>query len=184
MRLTKTSWLVIIIGVFIIMFAGLGAVRYQQVRQQNQLTEELASAQSKLKGIQLEQLSNRQEELEQQLSQTISQSEATKSALSQPIQSITISDTLFDIAEANSVNVMEVSTSGLASEELAGITYSVLPLTARVEGELTNLASFITQLNGEFETGVIKSVEINVPEATSRNTIANIQMVIYAYQGD
>lgn len=184
MKLSKTSWLIIIIGFFVIILVGLGIVRSQQVHQQNELNEQLALAQSKIQVIQLEQLSHRQGELERHLSETDSQSESAKKILSQPIRSITISDLLFNVAEANSVNVTEITSSGLASEELAGVTCSVLPFTARVEGELTNLVSYITRLNSDLATGFVKSVEINVPEASStKKPSANIQLVIYTYQG-
>lgn len=184
MKLSKTSWLMITIGLFVIILVGLGTVRSQQVHKQNELNEELASSQSKLQGIQLEQLSQRQEELGRQLSQNGSQSDTAKALLSQPIGSIAISDILFRIAEANSVNITEISSSGLASEELAGVTCSVLPLTARVEGEVTNLVGYITSLNRHLDTGIVKSTEISIPAATSNNKpTANIRLFIYTYRG-
>ena len=185
MKLSKTSWLLIGIGIFMIISVGLGVVRYQQIQQQNTLNEKLALAQSRLNGIQLERLSQRQEELEQQLSQTLSESETARTTLSQPIGSISISNTLFDIAEANSVEIIEISSSGLANEELAGITCAALPLTARVEGEVTDLVGFITKLNSDLVTSLVRSVDIRIPETTSETkSTAYIQMVIYTYQGE
>ena len=78
MKLSKTSWLIIITGFFVILLVGLGIVRSQQVHQQNELNEQLALAQSKIQVIQLEQLSHRQGELERQFSETDSQSESAK----------------------------------------------------------------------------------------------------------
>ena len=183
MKLSKKSWLIITIGIFIILSVGLWTVHSQQVNEQKQLQDKLNTAELKLNGFQTGQLSHRQNELEEQLSQTLSQSETARTILSQPIGSIAISGIMFDIAAANSVNITEISSSGLASEELAGLTCSVLPLTAKVEGDLTDLVSFITKLNDELENGVVKSVEISVPEMTGEKTSANIQMVIYTYQG-
>lgn len=183
MKLSKKSWLIITIGIFIILSVGLWTVHSQQVNEQKQLQDKLNTAELKLNGFQTGQLSHRPDELEEQLSQTLSQSETARTILSQPIGSIAISSIMFDIAAANSVNITEISSSGLASEELAGLTCSVLPLTAKVEGDLTDLVSFITKLNGELENGVVKSVEISVPEMTDEKTSANIQMVIYTYQG-
>ena len=183
MKLGKTSWLLLTIGVFIIPLAGLGAVRYQQVIQQNQLNEELTSAELKLNGFQLEKLSNQQGELENQLSQTESQLEAAKAILSQPLGSIATSNILFDVAEACGVTVTEISSSGWASDVLEVIPCSVLSLTARVEGDVPKLVSYITRLNGDLTTGVVKSVEIIILETTSEEKAsANIQMVIYSYQ--
>ncbi len=81
------------------------------------------------------------------------------------------------------MNVTDLSSSGFAIEELAGITCAVLPVTVGVEGGLSNIAGFITRLNGDLENALIKSVEISVPETTDEETLANIQMVIYTYQG-
>ena len=185
MKLGKTSWLLLSIGVFIIPLASLGTIHSQQVHQQNQLKEELASAELKLKGFQLEQLPYQQEELETRLSQTISQSEAAKSMLSPPIDNIAISSIVFDIAEAYGVAVIEIVSSGLTSDNLEGIPFSVLSFTVMVEGGIPGLVSFITRLNSDFTTGVVKLVKIGIPETTGEEKAsANIQLVIYTYQGD
>ena len=185
MKLSKTSWLLLAIGAFIIPLASLGAVHFQQVHQQNQLNEELAQAQLKLKAVQLEQLAQRQGELEKHLSQTRSQFQAARTILSQPVGSIGASSTLFDIAEACSAEVIEISSPGLTSAELEGIPCSVLTLTVRVEGDVPALVSFITKLNGYLRTGVVQSAAISIPEMTSgEESSANIRLVVYTYQGD
>ena len=183
LKLTKTSWLIIIIGVFIIFLAGLGVIRSQQVNEQNELNEKLAVVQARLTGIQLERLSHRQEELEQQLSETTSQSKTGRAILSQPIGSISISDIVFDIAEANNVEITEISSSGMARKELEGVSCLTLPLTTKVEGEVTDLVSFITQLNEDLATGAVQSLTISIPETTDKKASASIQLVVYAYQG-
>jgi hypothetical protein len=105
--------------------------------------------------------------------------------LSQPNGSIVTSGILFDIAEAYGVEVTEISSSGPTNGELEGIACSVLPLTARVEGDVPALINFITRLNSDLTTGVVKSAEISIPETTDEEeSSANIQLVIYNYQGD
>ncbi len=183
MKLTKTSWLIIIVGIFTIILGGLGVVRMQQVQEQNELNEKLAAAQSKLSTIQPEQLSYRQKELEQQLNETASESKTARATFSQTIGVITVSATLFNIAEANSVNITEINSSGMAENKLEGVPCLTLPLTARVEGETMNLVSFITQLNEELATGAVESLEISIPEATGKKSSANIRLVVYTYQG-
>ena len=186
MKLSKKTWLVTAIGIFVVTFIGLGTVRYQQVHEQNQLNEQLALAQSR--GIQLEQFSSRQAELGRQLSQAKSQFEAVKAILSQPVGNITASSILFDIAEAHGVEVTGMTSSDPATESLEGITYSVIALTAKVEGDVPNLVSFITKLNSQLTTGVVKSITITISETASgnvsANASANIQLAVYTYQGD
>ena len=184
MKITKTSWLLIAVGAFIIILAGLGVVRSQQIHQQNQMSEKLALSQSRLEEITLEPLSDREGELEEQLSQTTLQFEAVKAILSQPIESVTVSTTLFDIIEAYGLEVTQMASSSLASGVLDGISCSVISLTAKVEGDVNNLINFTADLNSYFATSVVKSITITIPETASQEkTSADIQLVIYTYQG-
>ena len=182
MKISKTSWLVIIIGVFIILLAGLGVIRSNQVQEHNNLKDTLALTQLKLRAIQLEQFSQRQEELEQQLSQAMAESESARSVLSQPIGSIMVSGLLFDLAEANSVNITEVTSAGMSDSNLEGVPCSALSIRAAVRGEVTDLVNFITSLNNELRTGVVSSMEINIPESGEMPS-ARIQLVVYTHKG-
>ena len=209
MRLSKIGWILLTVGIFAVMFVSLGATESQQIDQQNQLNEELLLAKQRLSNLQLEQLSSQQEELEKQLNQIISQAQfqAAKAILSQPANSIALSSTLFDIAETCGVEVTEIKSIGQATGDLGEITCSVLPVTVTVEGDVPKLISFITKLNEEFATGVVKSIATSIPEtlteevdeATSEETdetageetvtpnkkpSAKIQLTIYSYQGD
>jgi len=200
LKISKTSWLVLTAGIFVIAAASLGWARSQQVNEQNQLGEELSLAEWRLSELQFEELSSRQEELERQLSEIISNLEAAQATLSQPTVSVTANDTLFYIAEVCGVEIIEVNSSDPTRDEREGITYSVLPLTATVEGEAHNLINFITRLNDDFSNGVVKSVAINIPEGTEADAeteeeqseeeesevekpSANISLVIYTYRG-
>lgn len=185
MKLSKTSLLVISAGFLIIIIAGLGMVYFQKVDEQNQLSEQLALAQSGVSGMQLERLSSQQTDLEGQLSQAISQFEAVKAILSQPMSSVTVWSISFDVAKAHDLEITEITSSGLTSDSLEGITYSVLSLTVKIEGDVPNIVNFVTQLNSYFTTGVVKSVVITVPETTNgESASANIEVIIYTYRGD
>lgn len=186
MKLSKKSWLFITGGVLAITLASLGAICSQQIRQQNQLNEELALTEMKLKRIQLEQLPHQQGELEMRLSQATSQFEAAKAIFSQTRAggSVAASSILFNVAEAYNVEITEISSSGPSSYELEGVPCSMLTLTANVRGELTDIVSFITELNSYLSTSTVQSVEISVPETTDgEKTTANIRLVVYTYQG-
>lgn len=186
MKLSKKSWLILIVGIAIAIFAGLWLARGQQVDEQEQLREELSIVAMRLENSQNnEEISAQQAQLERQLSQTISQLETAKAALSQSAGSIRVSGTLFDIAEATGVEITEISSSGLSSDSLEGINFLALPLTITVEGDVADIISFVGSLNHDFTTGIVKSVEISIPETTSEETVsANIQLRIYTYQGD
>ena len=189
MKLGKTSWSIITVGIIIVAFASLGAARSQQIREHSELDEKLSVAETRLNQFQLKQLSHQQEALGKQLEQTTSQLEAAEAILSQPRGSIVISDALFQIAEACGVEVIEITSSGPSGGDLEGTPCYVLPLTTRVEGDVPDLIYFVTRLNGDLVTGVVESAEITLP-GTSANTSAdvkpsaNIRLVVYTYEGD
>ena len=185
MKLSKTTGLVIAIGVFVIALISLGVVRYQQIGEQSELDEQLISAKSNLARVQPEKLSSRHAELEEQLSQSTSQFEAVKVILSQPVGSVAATTVLFDVAKSCGLEVTKVASLSPTSDSLEGVTCSVVLLTARVEGDVPNLVSFITTLNSHFTTGVIRSMTISIPEENSgEEASADIELVVYTYQGD
>ena len=186
MKLSKKSGYILIVGIASVIFAGLWLARGQQVDEQEQLHEELSIAAMRLENSQNnEEISAQQVRLEKQLSQTISQLETAKAALSQSAGSIRVSATLFDIAEATGVEITEISSSQLSSDSLEGLTCSVLPLAITVEGDVPDIISFVGSLNSDFTTGLVKLVEINIPETTCEEAVsANIQLQVYTFQGD
>lgn len=185
MKLSKKSWLFIALGMFLIALVGLWMVYSQQSGIKNQLNEELTQAKSRLGSMQLEPLADKMVELEQQLDETMVQSEAAREKLSQPINSIIINDILFSTAESHSVNITEVSASVAGESDLDGVPCLTFPLTARVEGELNNLIDFITELNGDLVPATVKSVDVQIPYTTGdRKPSINLQMVFYTYEED
>ncbi|MFC1864675.1 hypothetical protein ACFLYG_02475 [Chloroflexota bacterium] len=187
MKLSKTTWLVIAIGSFVVLGIALYMGYSQRVGEEEQLEGELLQAQLKLEQerARMESLSSRQTELEKQLSQTTSQCEAVKAILSQPVGSITISSILFDIAEAYGLEVTNMTSPGLTDGDFEGITCSVITLSATVEGNVPNLVNFITRINSHLATGVVKSITINIPEIPSEEKAsANIELVVHTFSGD
>ena len=199
MKLGKTSWVILILGVLVVAFGTLGIARAQQAQEQKQLDEELSVAEMRLSKIQLKGLRSQKDELEGRLEQTASQLEAAKDDLRQSIESITVVDSLFAIAEASGVEIIDVSSSELGSEKLEGIGCSIIRLTMRVEGDVPNLIGFVTRLNNDFITGVVRSVQMDTQEAyeevggeaegegeqaeEEEKPSVNIQMIVYSYRG-
>ncbi len=183
MKLGKRSWLAVAIGFFLIASISLWISYSQHAGERKQLKEDLGSVHSRLNSVQFEQLADRQSELEQQLEKTIAQSEVARETLSRPMNSIIISDILFSTAEANSVNITEISSLVASSVALEGVPCLALPLTAKIEGEVNNLVAFITQLNNDLASGIVKSVNLDISQAEGNGkSAASIQMVIYKYE--
>ena len=164
MKLSKTSWLILIAGVVIVAFASLGLTSSRQVSEHKQLTEELTVAETRLTNVQLKDLQVGKGELEAQLDETTAQLKAAEYNLSQSNESIDVTDFLFVIAQACGVIINNISSSDLSSDELAEVSCTVSRLSINVEGELPSLISFVTMLNNDFTTGVVDSVSISITE--------------------
>jgi len=153
-------------GIFIIVFAGLGMAYSRQTQEQTRLAQEVAQVQLILAKSLPAELSSEKDELEKRLAQSQPQLEALKASLSPVVQSIEASDALFDIAETCGVEVVGSRSTRPSVEALNGVGYSTLCLNVRVEGDVTNIIRFIHTWTEENLTGVVKSVSINVPEIT------------------
>ena len=196
MKLGKTSWIILTIGVLVVAFGTLGIARAYQIQEQEQLNEELSVAEMRLSKVQLKELRSQKSELEVQLDQTASQLEAAKDSLRQSIESIEVTDSVFEIAEACGVEIIDVSSSELDNDNLEGIDCSIIRLTMSVEGDVPNLISFVTKLNNDFITGIVRSVQMDTQEAyeevegeaegeqaeEEKKPSVNIQMIVYSYR--
>ncbi|MBA7630834.1 hypothetical protein ES703_38359 [subsurface metagenome] len=178
MKLSRTTLLVAIIGIFVIAAAGLFMVHSGQLDEQTQLNKQLAVKQTELRGVQLEQLSAKQTELEKQLSQATSQFEAVKAPFSELAGSTTAISTFLKVAKANGLEVTEITSPDPAEDKLGELTCWVVPLSAEVKGDMPNLVSFLLELNSSLVNGVITSV------TTGENDSAKIELVVYTYRGD
>lgn len=184
MKLTKTSWLILSIGIFIVVVIGLGLTRSQQFHERDQLDEKLSIAEKRLNNLQVKDLREEQEALQGRLDESTRQLMAAKDSLRQPVESIDVTDEFFAVAYSCGVEVMSISSSGIKSEKLGDLACSVISLNARVTGEVSNLISFVIKLNNDFTSGVVKSAQMSIPETVYEGEAsAGIQMVVYAYKG-
>jgi hypothetical protein len=185
LKLTKTSWLILSIGIFIVVVASLGITRSQQLQERDQLDEKLSVAEMRLSKLQVRELREQQEELQKRLDERETRLMTAKDSLQQPVESIDVTDEFFAIAQYCGVKVMNISSSGIKSEKLGRIACSVISLNAVVDGEVSDLISFVIKLNSDFTTGVVQSAQISIPKTDCKDEpSASIQMVVYAYEGD
>jgi len=185
LKIGKANWLILSVGVFLVVVASLGLTRSQQLREQSQLGEELSIAEMRLNQLQVKQLRQQQEELQGQLDESKIQLMAAKDKLRQTVESINVTDEFFEVAQSCGVEVASISSSSIKSDKLGGIVCSVITLNAGVQGEVSNLISFVIKLNNDFTTGIVKSAQISILEvADEGEPSASILMVVHAYEGD
>jgi type II secretory pathway pseudopilin PulG len=192
LKLGKSSYLLVILGVVAAIFAVLWVMRSQQAPEQERLYEELSVAMVRLDNFNSDGLLSQQAELEQQISQTLSQLETARATGAQSAESISLSGTLFDIAEGAGVEVTMISSAPQSDSNWQGIPCLFLLLTVTVEGDVPDILSFIGGLDRTLATAVIRSAVITIPETTDwedssaeiQRPSANIQLGIYSYQGE
>lgn len=176
MKLSKTSWFVILVGVLIVAFAALGMAYSNQGGEQARLDKDLAQAQLILSKFSSNFQAEKQE-LNDKMSQAKAEIDVLKPVLSPSIESIEAVDSLFKIAQNCNMVILNVTASALAKEKLNGANYATVQLTVKVQGQQTNILGFITEWTKTNPTGVIQSVEttlsVNKNPATTDNTTAN-----------
>ena len=163
MKISKTSWLILSIGIFLVVLAGLGLTRSQQLQAQSQLDEELDVAEMRLSKLGVEELRLKQEELQRQLDERIAELAEAKDKMRQTVESIDVTDEFFEIARSCEVVIMSISSSSIRDDKLEDITCSAITIDATAEGEVPNLINFVIKLNNDFTTGIVKSAQITIP---------------------
>jgi hypothetical protein len=201
LKLSKASWLILSAGIFLVVLAGLGLTRSQQMKEQSKLGDELSQYEKRLATAQTTQLTQQLENLKAKVDESQSQLKNAQARLDQTVISVDVSDEFFKVAAYCSVNITTLSTTLIAQTNYAGIPISTISLTATVTGEKKNIINFIATVNNDYITGNINSAAItfqNPPETPSEEDAppsgegdilesglaqASVNMLIYSYEG-
>ena len=208
MRLSKTAWLILGVGVFIIAFATLYTIYSGQSGEQGRLNSSLATAQ-----VLLPKLIAEREDLEVELTQgeeklaeatlSLSRSEAR---FPRSVESIEYDERLFRIAYDCDLQVVELTASEPRTKKIEEITYTVttfevvvrskrsVPKTAAgfepyINETVANILDFIDTVatSESFTNATIElasMVDLEPPEEVSGGEAgpeATIQLIIYGF---
>ena len=183
-KLSKTSWLILSAGLFVVVLAGLGITRSQQLQEQKKLEEDLSLSQKSLDKIQVTDLRQQSDEIQQRMQDEQFQLDEAKKRLNQTVISVDVTDEFFSIAEYCNVVVEGMGTTPIQPNQYENIGLSTTALHVEVTGELPDLINLVTSLNNDFTTGLVKSFQITIPPSSENRTpSANVQMLIYSYEG-
>ena len=183
LKLSKTSWMILAAGIFIVALAGLGFTRSQQSKEQARLNDELEMSQVTLAGMRIDELQTQLSDLEQAAAEEQADLDLASNLLDQTVVSVDVTDEFFSIASACGVLVINISTSPITPNIYEGLGLSATSLSAAMEGEVANLIDFVEALHTGFSTGQVKMAQIEIPPSSSNETAtANIQMTIYSYE--
>jgi hypothetical protein len=183
LKLSKTGWLILGVGVLIFVLAGLGITRSQQAKEQDRLDDELEMSQTSLANMQIADLQEQLADLEQIAAQEQVEFDLAANMLDQTVVSVDVTDEFFSIASTCGVIIINISTSPIVPNMFEGLGLSATSVNAMLEGELPNLIDFVEALNSGFTTGQVKMAQIDIPPSSSNETASvNVQMTIYSYE--
>lgn len=200
LKLSKTSWLILSAGIFIVILAGLGVTRSQQLKEQSVLEEELTLSSMKIDTIQVSHLRPQIDELQQRIDESETQLIEVKNRLRQSVVSADVIEKCFTIAEYCDVDIQTLSNTTSTIRGFSGIQCAQTNIGATVAGDLENIVDFIIGLNEGYTTGFVQSVQISIAEETDEadeesggteesseeepESAASFQIVIYSYEGE
>jgi hypothetical protein len=159
-RLNKTGWISLVLGAIIIAALSLGWTYSQQTGQQSDLDKKLTLARQKLAQIKFDDLNDQKAQALQQMEQVNAKLETLKTNLSSSKDSIDATNIILEDAKNYSVDILEMSSSGQSTADLAGTKCETLNIAIKVIGNLQNIADFAVSLSQKFPTGVDKLVQI------------------------
>jgi len=208
MKLSKTSQWILTIGILAILLVSLGIMYSRQKAEQSELSINIAQAQQDFMKYSkyTAKYTTEKKELEVRRNEANSRIATIQAEFRKYTQSIEISETLFEAAEAANVTVTELSSSlpeeekirieegeesGEEEEEEKSITFQVFSITLMAEGEVVDLIRFSEKVSDSFCASSIELVEIEVPqeeeegeEKEIKKPTITLQLKIYAYEGE
>jgi hypothetical protein len=178
MKITKTSWLILGVGVFIIVLVALGLTRSGQIKAQDSLRQQLSVSNTRIGNVQVNGFQMQINELQEQLKVAQEQSSAAQDRLKQKIISVDVTDKFYEIAGLYGVTVNNIGTTSITRQPYASINCDIISLNANVSGAPNNVINFITGLNDNYSTGFVRSVQLDSSDNSTSQI--SIQMIVYS----
>ncbi len=157
LRLSRTGWLILGIGIFVLAFGSLYFLYSRQGDEEEQLNDSLSEAQATLPKVisekedwesQLTQLESQLTQLESQVAQAMSLLAQRKMLFPESVESIEYDERLFQIADGSGLEIAILTASEPGDEtvevevediEVEGITYSVTSFVVNVKAKALEL---------------------------------------------
>lgn len=207
MKLSKTAWLILSIGIFILAFGSLLVGYFRLSGEQERVEDKLSSAQELLPQLtsEREYWKSQLSQLESQLTQATSSLEESKARFPKAVESIEYDTELVLLAHDCDLEIVSLTASEPRNKEVEEITYTVTlfevevrgagpppdPLTkAYIDDTIADILVFINTIaTGEyFNAANIELVNIVAPEpdteAEGEKPSVTITLMVYTYQGE
>ncbi|MFC2051092.1 hypothetical protein ACFLTN_07995, partial [Chloroflexota bacterium] len=152
-KLGRLSQLILLIGIFLIIFIPLLLLNQQQPAKQRELKATLDNLERILA---VEETPKAR--LEAELAQATAETEAIKATFPSTNQSPEIIDSLLELAELNDICVTQTKVSIYQPEEDAAAIGPILIMEISLRGQIPMFQNFLLALNDQLPTSQIKTI--------------------------
>lgn len=180
-NLSKTSWIILSVGVFIVVLAGLGVTYSQQLKKSSEANDELELTEMRLAQYNIEELRQQESELLALFDASLSQHDSDKTIFQQSIESIDVTYRCYYIASLTNVEIIDIGTTEVKAAEFIGLDCDMILIQVKVRGELADMVNFIINMNDGFNTGYIEATQTVTNEDAQYTTV---QIIVYSYKGE
>lgn len=189
MKISKTAWLILGIGFFVLASAVLVVLFFNQSGDAEKLEENLAANQILLTKLSSdsEVLNNQLIQLDNQLDEAEVAYNQSKANYPQVVISIEYDEELFLIADDCDLEVMSLIASEPRENEVEEVTFDNTVFDLEVRGTVSNILSFIDYMvyNVYFNSATVELVRMEVPEPQEgKQPVASIKIIVYSYEGE
>lgn len=174
MKLSKKVWLIVGAGIIIALLAIVLTVYFQQVREQEELSERLDAATALSSKLEAD-----KGDLEDELAQAESLLNTSQAEYPQEIHSIEYGEHIFEIAERCNLVLSSLNFPRPTAAKEEPVTYRAVSLSLPVSGTVADIFEFIDIINTDDR---FASTQVNSVNLKGGGGGATISITIYSYQ--
>ena len=182
-NLSKTSWIILSVGIFLVVLGGLGVTYSQKMKEKKEADEQLELTNVRLDMFNISELESEKYNLETNLASSTSRHETLSKNLVESVISSDVVDKCYEIASQSNVEVFSIGSTEIKTVKLAALDCISINVQVTVTGELPDFVTYVENLNKEFTTGYITSVKVELAEDETEDNKAAVQLAIYSYEG-
>jgi type II secretory pathway pseudopilin PulG len=172
-KLGRLSQLVLVIGIFLLIFVPLWIINQQQPEKQRQFEATLSNLQKILSPQQTSQAN-----FEADLAQATADAEAAKATFPNPQGSPQILDTLRKLADDNDISITATKVA-----PSTGSIGTVLTVTLNLQGQVPKFQNFLLGLDTALPTSQINRVSFTITGVAGEYDTATVVIDVLCYGG-
>jgi hypothetical protein len=174
-KMGRTSQLVLLIGIFLVLLIPLMVVNNQQAAKQTELKATLANLNKILAAEETPKA-----RLEAELAQINAETETTKAIFPNTSQSPAIINSLLELAEQNDIYVTQTKVSTSQPKEAMG---PILTIQLGLRGQIPKFQNFLLALDNTLPTSRITQVTFTVAGKEGEEDTATTTIDVLCYEG-